>query len=153
IQLDMNTPVANPPPLDSTPPAVAIISPANGAVVWGVTSLAAFAADPDSGVAGVQFKLDGVDIGAEAGAPFNISWNTTAVAPGPHTLTAVARNLSSVASTSNPVSITVTSAPSRLFRKSANRRFLVDQSGAPFLLAGDAPQSLTVNLSTNEADF
>jgi hypothetical protein len=38
-------------------------------------------------------------------------------------------------------------------KKSANGRYLVDQTNAPFLIAGDAPQALTVNLSTTDADF
>ena len=38
-------------------------------------------------------------------------------------------------------------------QKSPNGRYLVDQNNAPFLVAGDAPQSLTVNLSTADADF
>src|SRR5579871_929141 len=36
---------------------------------------------------------------------------------------------------------------------SANRRYLVDQKGVPFLMAGDAPQALTVNISTADADI
>jgi hypothetical protein len=36
-------------------------------------------------------------------------------------------------------------------KKSANGRYLVDQSNAPILLVGDAPQALMVNLTTNEA--
>jgi hypothetical protein len=32
-------------------------------------------------------------------------------------------------------------------------RYLVDQNGRPFLMAGDAPQSLIVNLSETDADF
>ena len=36
--------------------------------------------------------------------------------------------------------------------KSANGRYLVDQSNAPFLIAGDSPQSLMVNLTEAEAD-
>lgn len=36
-------------------------------------------------------------------------------------------------------------------KKSANGRYLVDQNNTPFLIAGDAPQSLTVNLSTTDA--
>ncbi len=36
---------------------------------------------------------------------------------------------------------------------SANGRYLVDQDGAPFLMAGDAPQSLIVNLSESDADM
>jgi hypothetical protein len=38
-------------------------------------------------------------------------------------------------------------------KKSSNGRYLVDQNNSPFLIAGDAPQSLTVNLSTTEADM
>lgn len=34
---------------------------------------------------------------------------------------------------------------------SANHRYLVDQAGAPFLVLGDCPQSLTVNLSVAQA--
>jgi len=35
---------------------------------------------------------------------------------------------------------------------SANRRYLVDQNNAPFLIAGESPQALMVNLSEAEAD-
>src|SRR5262249_9219796 len=38
-------------------------------------------------------------------------------------------------------------------RVSANRRYLVDRSGAPFLLVGDSPQALIANLSEKEADY
>src|SRR5262249_13026047 len=37
-------------------------------------------------------------------------------------------------------------------RVSANHRYLVDRDGAPFLLMGDSPQALMVNLSETEAD-
>ena len=155
IQSDMNTPVGgSSPPLDTTPPTVSIISPASVSTVWGVTTLSAIAKDPDSGIAGVKFRLDGADIDAEvAGPPYNFAWNTTTVAPGNHTLTAVARNGSSLTSTSNPVTVTVTTAPARLLKKSANGRYLVNQNNVPFLITGDAPQSLTVNISTNEANL
>jgi uncharacterized protein DUF4038/collagenase-like protein with putative collagen-binding domain len=33
-------------------------------------------------------------------------------------------------------------------KASANRRYLVDQNGAPFLIMGDSPQSMVVNLTT-----
>ena len=35
---------------------------------------------------------------------------------------------------------------------SANNRYLVDQKNAPFLIMGDCPQSLTVNLSLAQTD-
>ena len=37
-------------------------------------------------------------------------------------------------------------------RKSANGRYLVDQMNHPFLITGDAPQALMVNISTAEAE-
>ena len=37
-------------------------------------------------------------------------------------------------------------------KASANGRYLVDQSGAPFLLVGDAPQALIANVSTSDAE-
>src|SRR5262249_892296 len=37
-------------------------------------------------------------------------------------------------------------------KKSSNGRYLVDQSNLPFLIAGDAPQALMVNLSEADAD-
>ena len=43
------------------------------------------------------------------------------------------------------------SAQSYPLMKSANGRYLVDQVNVPFLIAGDAPQSLMVNTSTSEA--
>lgn len=38
-------------------------------------------------------------------------------------------------------------------KKSANGRYLVDQNNTPFLIAGDAPQSLMVNISETDADM
>jgi len=38
-------------------------------------------------------------------------------------------------------------------KKSSNGRYLVDQTGAPFLVAGESPQALMVNLSENDAEL
>jgi hypothetical protein len=43
--------------------------------------------------------------------------------------------------------------PAYPLKRSANGRFLVDRRGRPFLIAGDAPQALTVKLSEAEADL
>jgi hypothetical protein len=48
--------------------------------------------------------------------------------------------------------LTLTAAPSRLLKKSANGRYLVDQNDRPFLITGDSPQAMFVNLSAVEAD-
>ena len=60
------------------------------------------------GVAGVQFKLDGANLGAEdTAAPYSVSWNTTTAANGSHTLTAVARDAAGNTTTSAAVTVTV----------------------------------------------
>jgi hypothetical protein len=95
-------------------PAVSLTSPAAGQTVSGTITLSASASD-DVGVAGVRFRLDGADLGAEdVAAPFGVSWNTTLVPNGPHTLSAVARDTSGQ-TTMTSLSVTVgndTTAPS-----------------------------------------
>jgi len=60
------------------------------------------------GVAGVQFKLDGSNLGTEdTTSPYSVSWNTTAVTNGPHTLTAVVRDAAGNTSTAANVSVTI----------------------------------------------
>jgi len=103
--------VSNAPPPDTTPPAVGITSPANGATVSGTISVSASASD-NVGVAGVQFKLDGANLGAEdKSSPYGVSWNTTAVANGSHSLTAAARDAAGNRTTSAAVTVTVSNAP------------------------------------------
>src|SRR5437016_14144106 len=81
-----------PAPADTTPPAVSITAPANGATVSGTITVSATASD-NVGVAGVQFKLDGANLGAQdTASPYSISWNTTTASTGSHTLTAVGRD-------------------------------------------------------------
>jgi len=92
---------------DTTPPTVSMTAPANGATVSGSVAVSANASD-NVGVVGVQFKLDGANLGAEdTSAPYSISWDTTAAANGSHSLTAVARDAAGNHSTSSPVSVTV----------------------------------------------
>lgn len=102
---------------DTTPPSVSITAPANGATVSGVTSIGAAAAD-DGAVAGVQFKVNGVNVGGEdTSAPFTGLWNTSTVLNGTYALTAVARDAAGNTSESAVVSVTVSNtqqAPSGL---------------------------------------
>jgi Concanavalin A-like lectin/glucanases superfamily/Domain of unknown function (DUF1929)/Bacterial Ig domain/Kelch motif/Galactose oxidase, central domain len=88
-------------------PTVAVTAPASGANVAGSVTVAANASDP-SGIAGVQFRVDGVNLGAEVlAAPYSVSWDTTTAVDGTHTLTAVARNSSGVTATSAPAIVGV----------------------------------------------
>ncbi len=91
IQADMAAPVGNP-PADATPPTVSITAPASGAIVAGTINITANASD-DIGVAGVQFQIDGQNFGAEdTVAPYSVSWNSSGVINGPHSLTAIAHD-------------------------------------------------------------
>ena len=79
-----------------------------GETVSATVTVIATAAD-DLGVAGVQFLLDGVPLGAEdTTAPYELAWNTAPVANGAHTLTAVARDAAGQQTTAAAVSVTVT---------------------------------------------
>ena len=101
------TPPPAPPPVDTTVPSIAITAPANGITVSSTVSVSGTASD-NVGVVGVQFKLDGQNLGAEdTSAPYSASWNTTLVSNGAHILTATARDAAGNTATSASVSVTV----------------------------------------------
>lgn len=92
---------------DTTPPTASITSPSNGATVSSTISVTANASD-NIGVVGVQFKLDGANLGAEdTASPYSVSWNTTTAVNGSHSLTAVARDAAGNTTTSSAVNVTV----------------------------------------------
>jgi len=91
---------------DTTAPTVSLIAPPAG-TVSGTVTVSANATD-NVGVVGVQFKLDGANLGSEVtSAPYSLSWNTTTATNGTHTLTAVARDAAGNATTSGPITVSV----------------------------------------------
>ncbi|HTK82646.1 MAG TPA: glycosyl hydrolase family 18 protein, partial [Bacteroidota bacterium] len=79
-------------PSDTLPPAVSVTAPASGATVLNTVTISASASD-NVGVVGVQFKLDGTNLGGEiTSAPYNVPWNTLLSSNGSHTLSATARD-------------------------------------------------------------
>ncbi|HEY6504384.1 MAG TPA: Ig-like domain-containing protein [Chitinophagaceae bacterium] len=102
VVIDMNTPIG----IDNTPPAVSISSPLGGNVS-GTINVTANASD-NFGVAGVQFLLDGVNLGAEdLTAPYTVPWNTETVTNGNHVLTARARDAAGNITVSTDVIVNV----------------------------------------------
>jgi hypothetical protein len=93
---------------DVTPPTVSLTAPTDGDTVSGSSVAVAATASDNSSVIGVQFKLDGVNLGSEdTSSPYGITWNSTAVVDGGHTLVAVARDGAGNYATSTAVGVTV----------------------------------------------
>ncbi len=96
--------VAVPTP-DTTAPTVSVTAPSGS--LSGTVTLTAQATD-NVGVAGVRFLIDGVQAGTEqTAAPFQYALDTTTLANGPHTVSAVARDAAGNTTTSVTVTFTV----------------------------------------------
>ena len=96
---------------DTIAPTISLTSPVNNATVAGTITLSASASD-NVGVLGVQFKVDGVNVGAEdTTAPYSISWNTLSVADGSHIITAQARDAAANTTLSNGITVNVLNFP------------------------------------------
>jgi hypothetical protein len=122
--------VSNPP--DVVRPSVTVKYPYNGSRLSGPIVLWSTASD-NIGVVGVQYQVDGVNVGTEdLAAPYRSLLDTTTLADGGHTLTAVARDAAGNTSTSAPIS------------------FIVDNSSPPFLTARTpAPDATGVPATTD----
>ena len=120
---DRDTPISGPPPVDSTAPTVSMTAPADTATVGGTVNVTANASD-DTAVTGVQFKLDGANLGAEdTSAPYSVAWDTRTATNTGHTLTAVARDAAGNTKTATIVNVTVvndTTAPAVALTAPAN---------------------------------
>ena len=115
---------------DTTPPTVSLTAPANGATVSGTITVTANAAD-SVGVVGVQFLVDGNNLGAEdTTSPYSVSWDTSTATNGAHVLTARARDAANNSTTSAARNVTVaapdTAAPSVVITSPANNAQVVD---------------------------
>jgi|GEM_PF-1372172 len=94
--------------VDNTAPQVSVTNPIVG-TVSGTITIAADATDPTpaSGIAKVDFLVDGAVVGTDATAPYTASWNSTTAANGSHAITARATDAAGNANTSPPININV----------------------------------------------
>jgi parallel beta-helix repeat protein len=100
--------------VDTVSPEVSITAPTDGATVSGTVTVSSVASD-NVGVVGVQFKLDGVNLGAEdTASPYSVSWNTLSAGDGESSLTAVARDAAGNTRESLAVTVTVDNGTSLL---------------------------------------
>jgi hypothetical protein len=96
-----------PPPGDTTPPTVTLTSPTNGATVTGSIKITASASDSGSGVARVEFYVDGQLVGTSTATPYSVTWNSTKSAKGSHTIYAVAVDNAGNSQATAPITVTV----------------------------------------------
>jgi hypothetical protein len=95
---------------DTTSPTVAVTAPVAGTTVMSTVVVSGSATD-NVGVAGVQFKLDGANLGAVVTTPpYAVTWNTTTTTNGAHVLTAAARDATGNTATSAGITVTVANA-------------------------------------------
>lgn len=94
--------------VDSTAPAVSILSPTAGTVAGSVT--VSVSASDAVGVTQVDLYLGTTLIGSRNTTPYTFTWNTTSVANGSQTLTAYAKDLAGNLGKSATVSVTVANA-------------------------------------------
>ncbi len=96
------------PAADTSAPSVSISAPWGGATVSGASVTVSANATDNVAVTGVQFKLNGANLGSEdTSAPFSATLNSTTLTNGTHTLSAVARDAAGNMASASNVSITV----------------------------------------------
>ncbi|HMA39250.1 MAG TPA: Ig-like domain-containing protein [Gemmatimonadales bacterium] len=126
---------------DIGPPIVSIVTPLEGASLEAIVTLTATAVD-DRDVAGVQFRIDGGDIGSEVTAEspltkFTMSWDSRAAANGTHVLAAVARDAAGKTTTSAGITLTIANGAASLSTVTAS---------PDTLPAGDSVSTITVTV-------
>jgi hypothetical protein len=95
--------------VDTTAPTVAIASPAASSTVSGTATVNVNAAD-NVGVARVELYVNNTVVASDTAAPYSFSLDTTGVANGLATLTAVAYDAAGNAASSTPLSLNVANA-------------------------------------------
>jgi hypothetical protein len=132
---------------DTTPPVVAITNPAANATVSGTVQVTANATD-NVAMSAVQFQVDGANVGAavsSGGPTYTYSWDTTTVANGTHTLSAVASDTSgNKAAATLSVSVSNTYAVGQRITLSTATNVYASIGGA---VAGSQPAGATGTLS------
>ena len=96
----------------NNPPTVSMTAPTSGATVSGSSVTLSASASDTVGVAGVQFEVNGVNIGAEdTSSPYAVTWDSTATSSGSKSVVVVARDIANNYATSTAVSFTVDNTP------------------------------------------
>jgi hypothetical protein len=97
--------------VDNTPPTATVTSPTGG-TVSGTITVTADSSDPSpgSGVASVQFLIDGNVVATDVTAPYSTSWNSATTTNGSHAISVRAADGAGNVTTSPAAQVTVSNA-------------------------------------------
>lgn len=93
-------------PPDTTPPSAALAAPLAGSTVSGLVPVTVNASD-NVGVARVELLVNGTVVATDNSAPFSFSWDSTGVANGKASLSAIAYDAAGNAGSASAVSVNV----------------------------------------------
>ena len=146
---DVGVTVANPP--DVAAPTVWLTGPAAGSAVGGTVLLSAAGTD-NIGITGVQFRVNGVDVGPLlTAAPYRLAWTPTAGDSGPATITAVAYDAAGNAGTASAdVTVDVTPPVVTGFTPADGSMVLLT-SATPTISFGESVQAGTTSFVVRDA--
>lgn len=102
-----------------TPPVVDLTSPQAGRMLFGIESLIATASD-GSGIASVEFLVDGTVVGTVLEEPYSVDWDTLTVPNGEHGIEAIATAIDGETASSGVIVISVDNALSSSQRLEAD---------------------------------
>ena len=98
--------------IDNTPPTGSVTAPASGATVGGPSvTLTTNASDGGSGVATVEFRVDGASVGTISSAPWTLAWDPSSTPSGGHAVDAIITDAAGNTHITPAVPITVDSTP------------------------------------------
>jgi chitodextrinase len=139
---------------DTTPPSVPTNVQSTNITTSTVT-LSWTASTDNTAVAGYRILRDGRWIATSAQTTF-MDTQLTAATVYAYTVSAYDSTGNVSAASSPALSITTAAGqplPAYPLKIGANGRYMVDQNNEPFLIIGDSPQSLIVNISEADADY
>ncbi len=121
------------------PPTVAVTAPANGSVLFGTSVAVNATASDNDAIVGVQFTLDGANLGPEdTTAPYQLTWNSTSAPDGPHVLAALARDPAGHVSSQSVAIVVDNTPPAAAMTAPANGALLAGTSIPVSATATDA---------------
>ncbi|MFO7641695.1 MAG: S8 family serine peptidase, partial [Candidatus Competibacteraceae bacterium] len=106
VTVTVSNAVSAPEPTDTQAPTASITSPTGGATVSGVTAVGVSATD-NVGVTRVDLYANNKLVASDTTSPYDFTWDTSKVADGSTTLTAVAHDAAGNPGQSSQVTVTV----------------------------------------------